>query len=201
MYNWIVFLPSKTHTTVPVLNRYYGVKTNGTIKVRGIDVRRRDTPQFICDAQMDMINALASAKNSQEFFSKIPEALNVVKKYRKMLLDGEIPIWDLVVTKRLSKDLHDYTQNISQKIAGEQLKKDGFDVYGGKNLTFVFTDAKNNRYRRRVKAKELISEKTNPDLKKYLSLLYSASSNLLNQFGYSTNRISEYAKGYQLAKF
>jgi DNA polymerase elongation subunit (family B) len=201
MYNWIVFLPSKTHPNVPVLNRYYGVKTDGTIKVRGIDVRRRDTPQLICDAQMEMINVLATAKNSQEFFTKIPEALNIVKKYRKLLLNGEIPIWDLVVTKRLSKDLQDYTQNVSQMIAGEQLKKDGFDVYAGKNLKFVFTDVKNRRYKRRVKAKELISEKTNPDMKKYLSLLYSAASNLLSQFGYSTNRISEYAQGYQLAKF
>lgn len=201
LYKWIVFLPSKTHPNVPVLNRYYGVKDDGTVKVRGIEIRRRDTPKFICNAQTDMINALAQANNSKEFFEKIPDVLKVVKHYRKKLLDGEIPIWDLVVTKRLSKELQDYSQNISQTIAGEQLKKDGFEIYAGKSLKFIFTDSKNKRYNRRIKAKELISEKTNPDMQKYLSLLYSASSSLLSQFGYSANRISEYTRGYHLMKF
>ena len=200
-YKWIVFLPSKTHPIVPVLNRYYGVKDDGTLKVRGIEVRRRDTPKFVYDAQMDMINALAFANNSKDFIKKIPDALNVVKQYRKKLLDGQVPIWDLVVTKRLSKDLQDYSQNISQMIAGEQLKKDGFEIYAGKNIKFVFTDTKNKRYKLRVKAKELIDEKTNPDAKKYLSLLYSASANLLSQFGYSAERIAEYTKGYHLVEF
>jgi DNA polymerase elongation subunit (family B) len=43
-YKWIVFLPSKVHPRIGVLNRYYGVMENGKIKVRGIEVRRRDTP-------------------------------------------------------------------------------------------------------------------------------------------------------------
>jgi hypothetical protein len=37
----MVFLPSKTHPNVPVLNRYYGIKEDGSIKVRGLDVRKR----------------------------------------------------------------------------------------------------------------------------------------------------------------
>ena len=197
LYKWIVFLPSKTHPKVPVSNRYYGVKDDGTTKVRGIEARKRDTPKFVYDAQMDMINVLASANNSKEFFEKIPEALKVVKQYRKKLLDGEVPVWDFVITKRLSKELQNYSQNISQMIAGEQLKKEGFEIYAGKNLKYVITSAKNKRCKRRVKAKELIDEKTNPDMQKYLSLLYAAGSNLLSQFGYSPQRIANHASGYQ----
>jgi len=201
LYKWIVFLPSKTHPNIPVSNRYYGVKDDGTIKVRGIEVRRRDTAKFVYDAQMDMINALASANNAKEFFEKIPDALKVVKQYRKKLVNGDVPVWDLIITKRLSKELQDYSQNISQMIAGEQLKKDGFEIYAGKNLKFVFTSAKNKKYTRRVKAKELIDEKTNPDVKKYLSLLYSAGSNVLSQFGYSPQRIADYASGHRTLDF
>ena len=126
---------------------------------------------------------------------KIPDALKVLKDYRKKLLDGEIPVWDLIVTKRLSKDLENYTQKVSQVIAGEQLLKEGFEVSAGKSVKFLFTSAKNKRYRRRVKAKELIEEGTNPDVRKYILLLYSAASNILSPFGYSPKDVYNYVRG------
>jgi DNA polymerase elongation subunit (family B) len=197
LYKWIVFLPSKTHPNVPVLNRYYGAKEDGTVKVRGLEVRRRDTPKFVYDAQMEMIKNLSSTDNAQSFVEKIPDALKVVKRYRKKLLNDEIPVWDLIVTKRLSKDLADYTQKVSQMIAGEQLKKEGFEVSAGKSVKFLFTSAKNKRYRRRVKAKELIEDGTNPDIRKYLLLLYSSASNILSPFGYSLESVHNYVKGHR----
>jgi DNA polymerase-2 len=60
-YKWIAFLPSKLHPQVSVLNRYFGVMDNGKLKVRGLEVRKNDTPKFVYDAQMEMINVLASA--------------------------------------------------------------------------------------------------------------------------------------------
>jgi len=200
LYKWIVFLPSKTRPNVPVLNRYYGVKEDGKVKVRGIEVRRRDTPKFIFDAQMEMIKTLATADNSKDFINKIPEVLNVVRTYRKKLLEGNVPIWDLVVTKRLSKELDDYIQNISQKVAGEQLKNDGFDIYAGKSLKFVFTSTENKQYKRRVSAKELIDEHTSPDVNKYLKLLYSATSYILSPFNYSIRDVQDYVRGFKETK-
>ena len=61
-YKWIVFLPSKTHPRIGVLNRYYGVMEDGKIKIRGLEIRRRDTPRFVFDAQTEMINTLADSK-------------------------------------------------------------------------------------------------------------------------------------------
>ncbi|MDH5783383.1 MAG: hypothetical protein OEZ35_06960, partial [Candidatus Bathyarchaeota archaeon] len=175
-YNWIVFLPSRMHPNVAVLNRYYGIKEDGRIKVRGIDARRRDTPKFVHDAQMEMIRVLATASDSKAFIEKIPDALNVIKEYRRKLLDGEVPIWNLIVTKRLSKNPENYKQKVSQVIAAEQLLKEGIEVSAGKKVRFLFTSAENKRYERRVRAKELIEESTNSDVKKYLLLLYSAAS-------------------------
>ncbi|MEJ2271683.1 MAG: DNA polymerase domain-containing protein, partial [Candidatus Bathyarchaeota archaeon] len=172
-FKWIVFLPSKIHPNVPVLNRYYGAKKDGSIKVRGIEVRRRDTPKFIYDAQMEMINVLASADNKRAFVEKIPEALNVIKDYRKKLLEGKVTVWDLVITKRLSKAPEKYTQKVSQLIAAEQLLKEGVEVSAGKSVNFLFTSAKNKRYNRRVRARDLIEKGVTADVKKYLLLLYS----------------------------
>jgi hypothetical protein len=50
-----------------------------------------------------MIAALSSARNVREFYALIPTALDVVKEYRRRLLEGEVPVWDLIVTKRMSK--------------------------------------------------------------------------------------------------
>jgi len=199
-YKWIAFLPSKTHPNVGVLNRYYGVMENGKVKVRGIEARRRDTPKFIYDAQMDMIKALTSANNSREFVAQIPKALKVVKEYRQKLLTGEIPIWDLIVTKHLSKNPVNYKQKVSQVIAAEQLIKEGADVSAGKNVRFLFTSAENKHYERRVKAEELIEEDTRSDVKKYLLLLYAAAANLLSPLGYSVNDVYDSVRGCQCIK-
>lgn len=197
LYKWIVFLPSKTHPNVPVLNRYYGVKEDESLKFRGLEVRRRDTPKFIYDAQMEMLRVLASADDSESFVKRIPDALKIIKAYRRKLLAGEVPVWDLIVSKRLSKELENYTQCVSQKIAAEQLVNNGFEVSAGKSVKFLFIDAENKRHSKRVRAKELIEERTNPDLQKYLSMLYSAASTVLSPFNYSAKDVQDFVRGYR----
>jgi DNA polymerase elongation subunit (family B) len=195
-YKWIVFLPSKMHPNIGVLNRYYGVMENGKVKARGIEVRRRDTPRFVYDAQTDMINVLASADNPKEFFERIPEALQVVKNYRNRLLNGDVSIWDLIVTKHLSKNPKRYKQRVSQVVAAEQLMKEGAQVHAGKNIRFLFTHAQDKRHERRVKAEQLIENGVNPDTKKYLLLLYSSAANLLSFAGYTTKSVYDAVRGH-----
>ena len=194
-YKWIVFLPSKIHPRIGVLNRYYGVMENGKVKLKGIEVRRRDTPRFVYDAQLRMINILSAANNSKEFIAKIPEALQIVKEYRRKLLDGEVPVWDLIVTKHLSKNPKKYKQRVSQVIAAEQLIKEGAEVHAGKNIRFLFTDAENKRHDRRVKAEQLIEKGVNTDTKKYLLLLYASAASLLSFAGYTTQSIHDSVRG------
>ena len=123
----------------------------------------------------------------------IPHVLEVVKQYRRKLLNGEIPVWDLIVTKHLSKDPKRYRQKVSQVIAAEQLMKEGAEISAGQNLRFVFTSANNRRYERRVLAEQLIDANTNSDFQKYLSLLYSAAASLLSPFGYTTRDVQNKA--------
>ena len=197
VYKWVVFLPSKVHPNIGVLNRYYGVMKNGKVKVRGIEVRRRDTPRFVYNAQMEMINVLASANNSKQFMAKIPEALRVVKEYRRRLLDGAVPVWDLIVTKHLSKHLSKYKQHVSQVIAAEQLMKEGAEVHAGKNIRFLFTKADDKRYERRVKAEQLIEKGVNADARKYLLLLYASAAGLLSFAGYTAESVYDAVRGYK----
>ncbi len=200
-YRWIVFLPSRMHPNVGVLNRYYGTMENGKVKVRGIELRRRDTPPFVHEAQAKVLEILAEAGNSREFVKRIPEALKVIREYRKKLLDGEIPIWDLIITKHLSKHPKDYRQMVSQVIAAKQLINKGAEVAAGKNIRFLFTSADNKRYERRVTAEEFIEKNTNSDVKKYLMLLYASAANMFSPFGYSTRRVYDEVRGYRQMSF
>ena len=188
-YKWIVFLPSKTHPRVGVLNRYYGVMEDGKIKVRGLEVRKRDTPRFVFDAQTEMINTLAEANNTVELRKKIPDALNIVRRYRQKLLDGEVPIENLIISKRMSRNPERYHQHVSQVIAAEQLIKEGAEVHAGNSVKFIFTHSKHKKHERRVKASQLIEKGVEPDIEKYLMLLYSAAANLLSFDGYITKSI------------
>ncbi|MFX1410757.1 MAG: DNA polymerase domain-containing protein, partial [Promethearchaeota archaeon] len=43
-FDTIVFLPSRAERDVPALSHYWGIKSDGEVKVRGIEVRRRDMP-------------------------------------------------------------------------------------------------------------------------------------------------------------
>ncbi|HKT22406.1 MAG TPA: DNA polymerase domain-containing protein, partial [Nitrososphaerales archaeon] len=55
VYRWVAFLPSKTNPGIPVLNRYFGAYQDGSLKVRGIEARRHDTPKAFTRCQMDIL--------------------------------------------------------------------------------------------------------------------------------------------------
>ena len=194
-YKWIVFLPSKTHPRIGVLNRYYGVMEDGKVKVRGLEIRRRDTPRFVFDAQTEMINTLATANNTVELIKKMPSALDVVRMYRQKLLNGEVSVGDLIITKRMSRKPERYRQHVSQVIAAEQLIKEGAEVHAGNSVKFLFTHSKDKRHERRVRAAQLIEKGIEPDTEKYLMLLYSSAANLLSFKGYTTQSIYDAVQG------
>jgi len=196
-YKWIAFLPSKLHPRVSVLNRYIGVMDNGKVKVRGLEVRKSDTPGFVFDAQTDMINVLAKADNSAQLYHRVPEALKVVRIYRQRLLDGTVPLSDLIVNKHMSKEPKRYRQQVSQVIVARQLAGHGLDVQAGTNVEFLFTHSDHKRCSRRVKAAQLIEKGVNSDTKKYLMLLYSSAANLLSFAGYTAEGVYVASRGQQ----
>jgi len=192
-YRWIVFLPSKVLEGVPVLNRYYGVFETDKIKMRGIEARRGDTPNFISEAQIEMIKVLAKSKDFEDFLAKIPIALNVLREYATRLISNQISVQDLLITKRLSKYPSGYSHDVFQAIAAKQLEKAGFDVSAGRTVRYLITDSKRRAAERRVLAAELIKPRTRHDIQKYLDMLVSSGETLLGVFGYTKDKIREEA--------
>jgi len=188
-YRWIVFLPSKVLEGVPVLNRYYGVLENGEIKLRGVEARRGDTPIFIVKAQMEMIRKLAGANSLETFKERIPEALRVLKDYASKLVEGEVDLQELLVTKRISKSPLNYNHDVFQAIAAKQLEKAGFEVHAGQTVQYLIVNTKSKWVNERVAAVQLLKSNTRYDVREYVKMLISAGETLLNVFGYTRHEI------------
>ncbi len=65
IYRWLVFLPDRSHG-VGVLNRYYGLFEDGRFKVRGIELRRRDTAGIVRDMQSDLLAHFSERRGRQQ---------------------------------------------------------------------------------------------------------------------------------------
>lgn len=185
IYRWILFLPSKVHVGLPVLNRYYGVFRNGKVKMRGIEYRRRDTPLIIKHCQRDLINYLALARDRAEFLTRLPGALCLVREYIDRLRDGRVDMQELMITKQLSKDPSEYRYNVMQALAARQLVQEGVRISAGQNVSYIMQRG-HRASGKRVLPSELIDGPVRYDVEKYTELLLDAVTDLLSPLGYGS---------------
>lgn len=188
VYKWIVFLPNKSNG-VGALNRYYGLFKNGEMKIRGIDIRKRDTPKFLKHAQQEMLDVFSKANNKSEFMDRIEEAIEVFKSYGEKIKNGECDINDLLFKTRVSKELEGYSQFNNQVAGLMQLRDEGIEVKPGNSLRYVITDHKSKNWETRVKVAELIDGSEEYDKEIYLRHLAKCGESLLSPFGYGQERL------------
>ena len=185
LYKWIVFLNSRTDSRIPVLNRYYGVFQNGKLKLRGIDLRKHDTPGIVRRCQSDMLTLLAQADNTYEFEALIPDALKIVQSYATLIRNESIPVRELTIEKRLSKNPDEYRNMVPQAIAARHLVEEGMEIHAGQTIDYILTRHQSHITQNRAIPTELISENSSFDIKQYVDLLLSSTANLLLPFGYT----------------
>jgi DNA polymerase-2 len=138
----VVFLPSRLDERVPVPNRYYGVFQDGSLKVRGIEARRRDTPPFIAEAQMEMLEILAQAPSAQDLPEYLPRAYACLQRRLEQLRRGEAPIEKLLAALRLSRELEDYRTPSPAARAAVQLQQIGKETRPGQRVRLLYLRGK-----------------------------------------------------------
>ncbi len=178
-YRWIVFLPRRHEPGVGVLNRYYGCFEDGSFKVRGIELRRRDTCDFIREAQAKALDVLAPATSKEEFFQLLTtDFWTVHEKYDSLLLKREVAVEKLFITKVIAKEPKQYVQSVHQAIAAQQLAKAGRHLQSGMKITFLVTNSTAKSTLKRVIAKELYNGEFY-DLAWYRKMLREAFTNII----------------------
>jgi len=137
VYRWLAFLPSRTEPRLAVANRYFGAFEDGSLKIRGIEIRRRDTPRFIKDTQLGMLELLAQARDAHEFRARVPQAVAYAQERLYQLRAGRVPVEQLLVTHRLSRRPEEFSVRTAAARVANQLARAGVELHPGERLRFL----------------------------------------------------------------
>lgn len=99
IYKWVAFPASRQNKKIAVPNRYFGVFQNGEIKTRGIETRRHDTPAFIRETQIQILEMLAKSPDAKGLKDHLPEIRKLVREKQTDLYSKRVPLENLSFTK------------------------------------------------------------------------------------------------------
>ncbi len=188
-YKWVSFLPSRVDPAVSVANRYLGAFRTGELKLRGIDLRRSDTPPLVAEAQQRMVEILGQADDLAGFAARIPRVLEVFAEYAWRLREGQVRLEDLTIKRTVSKEAGEYKTNSQIGLASRQMADRGVAVHPGERVRYVISDADAPVAATRVRAIPFLAPDTPYDTGKYLELLCRAAETLLWHHGYDCPRL------------
>ena len=190
IYKWIVFLPGRTNG-VGVLNRYYGLFEDGKLKVRGIELRRRDTTELVKDMQNDLLQHFSKASDAQQFAELVPSSLDIAGEYVDALRSETVPLSKLLMTRSISQSLGEYEQFNDNVAALMQLDERGFNVNPGEGVRYLLLDCMSKDHNKRVKIDSFLSGDEAYDVDAYVDLLLRGIEGLLLPFGFDKEKLSE----------
>ena len=195
IYRYVVFLPSRQFEDVPVPNRFFAVAEDGALKVRGLELRRHDTPPLVARMQQEVLAVLAEAHDFASYAAKIEEAREILRRYEESLADGSVAVEDLIVSKRLTRAPREYRKANQTAIAAQQLFGHGVRLRPGQTVEYIITDADNRVANDRVRAYALWDGWFGYDRRKYAELLRDAFEPLAlrhsAQIASSTRKVRE----------
>jgi DNA polymerase-2 len=174
VYRWVAFLPSRTEPRWAVANRYFGAYEDGKLKVRGIEARRRDTPPFIKETQMEMLAILSAGRDAAGFRAHLPGAVGYAQERLEQLRAGEVPLEELVIRQRLSRKPEEFVVRTVAARVTRELVQSGVDLAPGESLRFVLVPGPE-----KARAWELVEGEIPYDRGAYTELMLRAVESVL----------------------
>jgi DNA polymerase elongation subunit (family B) len=165
-----------------VATRYFGVFADGSLKVRGLALRRRDTPPFVRRAQEALLNRMARAATVAELMALKPELEELAAGFRQRLREGGIPARDLVITRVLSQQVEEYKVDTPTALAARQLQKAGIHLNPGEKVRYVHREKKGGPRECRIAAAPFLETLDDYDAGHYLELLERAIEEVMLVF-------------------
>ena len=186
IFRWLVFLPSKANPKVPVPNRYFGAFEDGSLKMRGIETRRRDTPLWIAEIQQTILEEMAVLPSIDKFTQLQPKIIQFLQYQLKQLKNNQIPLEKLLVSQKLSRELEDYRSPSPAARAAAQMVENGQSIRPGQMIKFLYLQ------NRKILAWNMHfdpEKKIELDIQLYIKLLFRAISTILEPFGLDEIRL------------
>lgn len=195
LYHWIGFLPSRVNPLMPVPNQFVGLFDHGAMKIRGIEIRRSDAPLLVKRAQAEVLHCLSEARTLAGLRKQIPQALEIVRTYRRYLQEGLATVEELAITKSLSKEPQAYRHQTLSMIAAQELLARGVPLQAGDTIHYIITDAKATYPADRVRTVAGLDGTWSCDVSAYDDLLLKAALVLLTPLGVTATSLNESTGG------
>lgn len=189
-YRWIVFLPSRQNPDMPVPNRYFGAFVDGTLKFRGIELRRSDQPPYVKALQRELLDRLAAAPSLAAIRERRDEFADLVLDAERRVLGREVPREELLLRRKTSKEAEEYRGNAMTAVAARQARRAGLPLHAGEALSFLVLNAGDPDPDSRLRLVPLLRPEDAYDAAFYAELTRRAAATLLEPlFGCPLNAL------------
>jgi len=188
-YHWICFIPNRT-TGVGSLTKYFGYGNEGW-KIRGIELRQHSTCAWIEELQTTSLQIL---KDDPSRTAQHQVTVNLHKEI-KNLKKGIIPLKDLIIARRIRKELGDERVQTIATAALLRAEKLGRRIPPGNKAKFAVVSWRHKHSTERVRlASEIESKKESTfqvigDAEFYEPLAKRAIWAILSPFGWDESGI------------
>jgi DNA polymerase-2 len=139
VFKWVAFPSSRRDKRVPIPNQYFGAFQDGTLKYRGIELRRRDTTTWVRKVQLAALQIMAQADTMEELSESVTDVLALMEHVKRDLRTGSVPLEELVVRQKISRELDAYKSPSPAARAALQLRVEGKEVTAGQSIRFMYT--------------------------------------------------------------
>ena len=117
---------------------YLGVYEDGSVDIKGLLGKKRNTPEFLKKAFIDVVNVLSNVQSPSDFEAAREKIKGVVKDYYIRLKHRDLSLDDLAFKVKLSKSLNRYVKTTPQHVkAAKLLEKYGRRLGAGDIISYV----------------------------------------------------------------
>ncbi len=190
LYRWIGFLPSRVNPLMPVHNQFVGAFQDGTMKVRGLEVRRSDAPLIVKHAQTAILLRFSEAHTIVELQAMVPDVLAIVDDYCRYLREGRASVEEVAIGKTLTQAPEQYRHATQTSVAAKQLQRRGVSLQPGEIIHYVVSDARAACPDDRVQAVAGCEGTIAYDAEAYVTLVQKAALAILAPLGVTMPRAS-----------
>ncbi|MED5306705.1 MAG: DNA polymerase domain-containing protein, partial [Candidatus Thermoplasmatota archaeon] len=182
-YKWIAFIPNKK-SGIPSLTKYFAQGERGW-KIRGIEIRQHSTCNWIRKMQIDMLKNLQLGPPEKI----IRQTIGIFFDSVSNLTNGEVPLTDLVISRRVRKRPEEYRVSNLTLAALLRGKLLGQEDLLGRKTHFVVVNGSRGEPVDRIRLRSEInsncsSSAINRDgIEFYKALALRASLSILSPFG------------------
>jgi DNA polymerase-2 len=191
IYNWILFPSSKMDPRIPTANRYVGWYANNEIKIRGIEVRRRDTPVFIKRLQGEMLQIFGAGSTVADLELLLPAALAKAGEAIALLRSGTANPLELVIRRHLTREPEEYTTNTASAGAAKALDEAGVHLAPGEMVEYILVDLSGKKKPAKALPVPLYESAEGYDIEAYTDMALKAVETLVLPFGYDVGKLRD----------